>query len=466
MSATRSSTALVLLGVSVYLFSCQAPRFNQSAPLPFVSGSAAFYLQDTLRTDSTIVFSKEVILLPGAYILTEGTGKVVFTHPWIVLGGDPVFSTETAVEFLPGTLSEIYPGWFGANGMDHIDDTKAFQKALAIARAYENSVTIRLPIGQYRISRTLEVSADRYARKSIHWLGASMSNSGTLGSSLIWTGPKGGTLLRFSDLNQFCVNGIDFKSDPETYLQYNLEFKPYLFQAKIQHCHFSGAAGNGSANINLNQGDNLQVSEIEIDNCAFYGMTAPSPWLSPSAIVGGLANSKNFYITHSQFSGYDRAAIDIEVSDIVEVENNTFSRNAVDINCLLCGVYIANNYSEHSKAFFNSTLSTNPSFVTMVNNRFSGEPGDGYVIQNGMGHLVLINNFFGASGVGDDRNRIRWKDDPASFISSTGNFYKNASPSDPPFYNERNEPKQMNVRSFGDLGGGEGLRKVQLSSTH
>ena len=119
--------------------------------------------------------------------------------------------------------------------------------------------------------------------------------------------------------------------------------------------------------------------------------------LSQSAIRGGLANTKNFYITYCSFDAYHKSAVDIRTSDILTVEGCTFSNNETDITCELGGPYINSNYSEHSNSFFTSGFSSNLAFTYLIQNNFTGNPRDGYVIRDGSGSLVLLNNNFGGT---------------------------------------------------------------------
>ena len=246
----------------------------------------------------------------------------------------------------------------------------------------------------------------------------------------------------------------------------NIELRPNIYQLVIRNCTFKGCEGPNSVNININRGNNIQVSEIQIENCTFHGVaTKDVKFLTESAIAGGLANTKNFYIKNCSFLGYNKSAIDIDVSDAIVIENNTFAFNEIDISCMLCNSFIKSNYSERSRAFFLATSSSNLSFTTMIGNYFDGFPTDGYVIRDGAGCLFMVNNNFGGSGEEDDRNNIKWEHKPFNPIFSFGNFYNNTPQGQSPFFDRSNNQKREDVFSKGDIGGKNAGRKTKISTT-
>jgi hypothetical protein len=223
---------------------------------------------------------------------------------------------------------------------------------------------------------------------------------------------------------------------------------PYSYQIFLRNCSFGGCAGEGSANVNLNQGNNLQVSEIHFENCVFKGYIESSLWKTESAIIGGFANTKNFSFTYCSFLGYNQAAINLEVTDILRIDNCTFAHNKLDISCLVCNTLANNNYSEHSGSFFRTTVSDNISFTTLMNNCFYGSENNDYIITQGSGNLTLINNNFGGMGGTDLKNKVQWDSGKFSSVYSIGNYFRNDVLLAEPFQVDFINPGF--IKSFGD----------------
>jgi hypothetical protein len=325
-----------------------------------------------------VVFEKTVTIYPEAYISTTGNGKVTFNKGVNILGSSQVFDTDAEIEFGEGCLGTLNVGWFGARGYDREDDTDAFQKALAIASAMYNSVNVFVPIGKYYISRQLVVENRTPLNKSINLVGEAMSSSTNNGSSIIWNGTPGASMILIRNNYLNLIQSLDFAAETNREVKHNIELRPHLYQMEFRDCSFSGSAGPGSSNINLNEGSSVQVSEISLKNCLFRALTRDNKtWLTESAIKGGRANTKNFYFDKCSFLGYTVAAINIDISEIVNVNNSTFSHNQIDIVCMLCNMLATANYSEQSTSFFKSILSNNLAFTTMINNYFDGNRGGG-----------------------------------------------------------------------------------------
>jgi hypothetical protein len=219
-----------------------------------------------------------------------------------------------------------------------------------------------------------------------------------------------------------------------------------------------------SSNINLNEGSSVQVSEISVRNCVFRSKTVDNKnWLTESAIKGGKANTKNFYFEKCSFLGYTEAAINIEISDIISISNCAFAHNQVDIICLLCNLLATSNYSEQSRSFFKSTLSSNVAFTTLLNNFFDGNEEEDYVIPEGAGSLVLVNNNFGGSGGMDSTNLIKWDSRNISSIYSVGNFFRNDTSTFFPIQlNKMNTINADIIKSAGDKMGKDGATSIKL----
>jgi hypothetical protein len=431
----------------VLLQSCKTKQIYSTQSNPFEIKSEII-VNDMLELDS------RYIIYPTAFIKTAGKGKLVIKEPICILGKSQVFDTDINIDFKPFTISEIYPEWFGAKGYDQLDDTKAFKKVISVAKKCYNSLNILVSSGIFYISETLELENNANFIKSINLLGASMSTSSSNGSSLIWNGVKGGTLLKVSYLNLSRIENLDFGADQNNGLMYNIDLKPIISQLSIKNCSFAGCEGKGSTNISLNIGNGVQVSEITFENCSFRSKTLDGKnWLTDAAIGGGIDNVLNFYVKTCSFMGYQNAAVNIKNSSTMVVENSTFAYNDVDIKCMLCGLYASSNFSEHSKAFFQANSSSNYSSAFLINNYFTGDAIDGYVIRDGAGSLFLINNNFGGSGYDSGKFKIKWEERTPNPIFSFGNFFKNIQIDNTPFYNRSNQIKKNDIISTGDIGG-------------
>jgi hypothetical protein len=152
--------------------------------------------------------------------------------------------------------------------------------------------------------------------------------------------------------------------------------------------------------------------------------------------------------------GYADAAINLDVTEMLKVENCTFSLNGTDIVCLLCNTLASSNYSEGSSAFFRSTVSENVSFTTLMDNWYYGVAESDYFITGGNGSLILMNNSFGGYYINDLQNKINWNNNKVSHIYSIGNFYMNIPSVSNPFPSD-GVPNFIN--SFGDKIGSEFL---------
>jgi len=423
-------------------------------------------IRGLVEIEHETVFDKEVTIYPGAFISTHTNGKVIFNKRLNIIGDSQVFEAESDIEMKSNTLGTINVGWFGAKGDDSEDDTKAFQKALELASVFNNSVTIFVPTGQYYIKQTLVIENRIPINKSINLVGEAMSSSTNQGSSLIWNGPPGESMILMRNNYLNFVQYIDFASEYKCELKSNIVLRYQIYQMEFRDCSFSGCAGLGSSNIDLNAGNSDQVSEISFINCIFRGKTYDNTtWQTSAAVKGGKANTKDIYFEKCSFLGYNESAINIEISEVLYVSNSTFAHNQTDIICLLCGALLTSNYSEQSKSFYRSTVSTNLAFTTMINNYFDGCPSEDYVITNGAGSLVLINNNFGGSGGLDSVNLIRWDNKNISSIYSMGNYFRNHSAVHSPFVIEGPGPERSGfVQSYGDKMGKDGLDCRQIIS--
>ncbi len=423
-------------------------------PASLLISNSKIIIQGSLNVYSDTTFDNEVVIMPQAYISTYGSSNILFLKRVTVIGSSHVFDSGSNISFGNGVISVLNPCWFGANGWDDADDTPAFKKAISLAKFAKSNVNILVSVGRYIIKEQLVLENEIPNEKAINLIGESISGNTIYGSCLQWHGAKDATMLQMNNLTQSRIENIEFTSYSTTFLKHNVKLLPAVNQISFNNCSFNGCKGNGSANVNLNKGNNAQVSEISFDDCVFRGLTMDNEnWLTESAVVGGLANTKNFYFRKCSFLGYKLAAINIDITEILNIENCTFSVNDLDILCSLCNSHIVSNYSEQSKAFFASGSSMNISYTTMMNNYFDGHSDDDFVIREGSGNLVLINNSFGGTGWNDQVNRINWKENELSSITSIGNFYRNAPQDSIPFYTNNGSKTRIYFTSLNDIYG-------------
>lgn len=434
---SRINRALILGVIMSLLFATHGIAKDTSYVRPspaIVESDNMIVIRGQVSYREVITFDKEVTIYPEAYISTTGSGKIIFNKRVNVLGSSQVFDTQAQIKFSEGCIGTLNVAWFGAKGYDKGDDTRSFQKALGIASGLSNVVNIFVPIGQYYITEQLVLENTPSLNKPINLIGEGMSSSTNDGSSLIWNGNTGASMILVRNNYHNLIQSLDFAAEPGHELKHNIELRSQIYLMEIKDCSFSGSAGLGSANVNLNDGSSSQVSEISFRNCAFRGKTVDNvTWMTGSAVKGGKANTKNFYFEKCSFLGYNEAAINIEISDIVDIRNCTFSLNELDISCLLCGLLATSNYSEQSKSFLKGTNSDNLAFTTLVNNFFDGHPAEDFVITGGSGSLVIINNDFGGNGGIDSTNLIRWDSRNISSVYSVGNFFRNGTSATNPF---------------------------------
>ena len=464
-SINRSAAIWILIGVVTG--SCVTAKVQTTTnQLPAISETAnMIVIRGAVNYQEPITLDKEVTIYPEAFISTTGNGRIIFTKRVNILGSSQVFDAQAHIRFGEGCIGTLNVAWFGARGYDKDDDTKAFQKAIGMASGLSNSVNVFVPVGKYMITEQLVLENTLPLNKSINLIGEGMSSSTNDGSSIIWNGPPGASMILVRNNYHNLIQSLDFAAEPEHELKHNIELRSQIYLMEIRDCSFSGSAGSGSANVNLNEGSSVQVSEISFRNCVFRGKTVDNKtWTTGSAVIGGKANTKNFYFEKCSLLGYNEAAINIEISDIVNVSNCAFALNEIDISCLLCGLLATSNYSEQSKSFFKGTNSNNLAFTTLVNNFFDGHPAEDFVITSGSGSLVVINNNFGGNGGIDSINLIRWDSRNISSVFSVGNFFRNgASTTDPFVFSGRNATNPEIFKSVMDKIGGDGptARKVK-----
>jgi hypothetical protein len=94
---------------------------------------------------------------------------------------------------------------FGAKGNGAVDDTDAMQQAIDAARAWGKRAVVYLPGGQYKITRTLQVSGGNYSISGIGFR-----------SILQWGGEKTGEMLRVHQPQGVLLEHFDLEGPPET----------------------------------------------------------------------------------------------------------------------------------------------------------------------------------------------------------------------------------------------------------
>jgi hypothetical protein len=455
---------------SIYLMVCCG--FSSCTKKGYPSGTVKSEYRDdrfiiidhhVLVTEEQI-FDKEIILYPGAFLETSGNGKIVFTKPFSILGQYQVFDKNINIQFDKGIVSVFNPVWFGANGYDDEDDTEAIAKLFEIVSRLQNAVRIEIPIGKFILSQQITIESALAEKAIIHIQGVSNSNSGISGSSFVWQGESNESMVKIRNVSNSVFENLDFNAMPGKYPRHNLELRPFSNQISFQKCSFGGCAGEGSANVNLNDGSDLQVSEIVFDNCMFRGVISNDK-ITSHGVIGGWANTKDFYFRNCSFGAYAGEALKFTTTDVLMVEGCSFFENDVDISCGTCKSYLVSNYSEGSAAFWSATASSNFNATTMINNQYTGVPKDQFVIRDGSGTLVLINNNFGTGNYNAEENRIRWEENEFSMIYSIGNVFKNSDTTRTVFFNRSNIPFNVRyIESIGDLGGvlGEGRKKLEI----
>lgn len=446
---------VVWLSISIGCVSVHQQNLS-SYSTPLVETEQQVIFRGRVDIENETIFRKEVIIYPEAFIRTKGRGKITFEKSVSVLGNSQVFDTNVNLVFNRNTIGHFNVNWFGAKGYDQEDDTPALTAVLALAARQDNSINVVIPIGKYYIREQLKVENIAGLNKTINLVGEGISNSTNQGSSLIWNGSKGGVMVLMRNNYLNLVQSLDFAAEPGHEVQSNVELRYQIYQMEFRDCSFSGSAGTEAANINLNDGQSDQVSEISFRNCIFRGKTEDNvTWQTSSAIKGGKANTKNIFFEKCSFLGYTNAAINLEVAELLHVNNCTFALNTTDIICLLCSTLATSNYSEQSQTFFEGTNSGNLAFTTMLNNYFDGHPDSDNVITNGSGSLVLINNNFGGNGGVDSVNLVKWIPKNISSIFSIGNFFRNDSSVTSPFLFQGQE--SFDVHSTGDKMGQDGV---------
>ncbi len=466
----KSRYEQLVIGVFIIMLvaGCVSAKIQTSTtnqPSALTETPAMIVIRGPVSFNDDVKFEKEVTIYPEALITTTGNAMVTFTKRVNVIGSSQVFDEEALIQFGDGCIGTLNVCWFGAKGYDWMDDTKPFQKVLRLASGLINSVNVYIPVGKYLISDQLVLENSAGENKAINLIGEGMSSSTNNGSSMIWFGAPGESMILVRNNYFNLIQSLDFAAETNREVKHNIELRPHIYQMEFRDCSFSGSAGPGSSNINLNEGSSVQVSEISIKNCHFHGLTRDhKTWLTESAIRGGRANTKNFYFDKCSFLGYKLAAINIEVSEIVNIHNSTFSHNGTDIVCLLCNLLATANYSERSKSFFKSTESSNLAFTTLINNFFDGDPEEDYAITKGAGSLLLMNNNFGGNGGVDSTNLIRWDSRNISSIYSVGNYFRNDSTVLNPFQLSQIHPDSIDIfKSFGDKIGRDGASSKKLN---
>lgn len=141
--------------------------------------------EQVLRDDLVIPRTVAITIMKGGMIVRRAPAKLTINGAFDA-GMYQVFEgfESGGLRFGPGSISEIYPQWFGAAGDGTTDDSEAFNALAAslppygaIYNNYANGVypTIKIPQGNYALATTWNLSFRNdlviYADGSLKWIG-------------------------------------------------------------------------------------------------------------------------------------------------------------------------------------------------------------------------------------------------------------------------------------------------------
>lgn len=115
----------------------------------------------SLTADRTI--TKSITYLENSVTLTAGFKFILTGH--FTAGTYKCFDTVNTVKFAAGVTEQVLPQWFGAIGSGAVDDSGAFNAALASLKyvisvnRYTPTAKLFVPSGQYLISSSLDCTA-------------------------------------------------------------------------------------------------------------------------------------------------------------------------------------------------------------------------------------------------------------------------------------------------------------------
>lgn len=191
--------------------------------------------------------------------------------------------------------------------------------AFSYARNNNQSITLYIPKGRYRIYQTIEF--DFGISVTVNIVGEAVSGRGS-GSAFIWCGENGGTMFRFRSMFQPRIENIDFfgRDGSGNIAKYLIHFEwvkdGLTSLVSFRKCSFLSVAGKGSACINMNATGPLEITSRQCDestweDCYFggYGYGNSEGLQSSHAVLIGGNNTKNFAFYHNHMIGFSDSII-------------------------------------------------------------------------------------------------------------------------------------------------------------
>ncbi|MGC9004926.1 MAG: glycosyl hydrolase family 28-related protein [bacterium] len=252
--------AIILNGSPVLIFDCE---FSNPPP----KGPAIKIIRDDQRVilcGNRIKGMNELIeKAPHSLVVEvpEGTVKP--------LRLSPVRSVIPKRVLIPQKVFDVKVD-FGAKGDGIADDTQAIQSAIEAARKYGRFAIAYLPSGNYKVSKTLNISGANY------FFGGTGFRTG-----IFWAGEKGGTILKVEGATNVIIENIaighhDFpagdnaedilhlSSGKGSYVRYNRVFLFGCYQKKpfLKGLHLKGLGQKDFVDVLHLQG-NIRIEDCE-----------------------------------------------------------------------------------------------------------------------------------------------------------------------------------------------------------
>jgi len=314
-----------------------------------------------------------------------------------------------------------FPSWtnvktaYGAVGDGRADDTAALRRALAELGTTGHSPVLFLPAGHYRITDTL-IFAHQI------WLSVIGEDPDT--TSIVWDGPRGGTMLLVNGIAYSRINRLTFDGRRTAAVAVEQSFDNLA-------PHFD--TGNEYADdvfmdveFGIHGGfKDFGFAETSIMRARFLRNTT-------AAVAVGNFNALDIWVWHSVFEDCAVGVTNNPGAGNYHVYGSVFRRSGLaDLSMQNTGGFSARgNYSVGSRAFFVSGPSINhPASIeiqgnTIIDSRDTtairlGNQGPGLLIDN------TIRSLPGAQGA-----VVWWKSAFGSDVTSVGNTFTVASPFD------------------------------------
>lgn len=368
---------------------------------------------------------------------------------------------DTTVDFINfKAANDVFSThWYGSKGDQTNDDTTAVQKTFDTIIANNKNIDIYFPIGNYKITSTITATFNATFCPKIF---GAQKGRGNAGSTLLWYGSAGGTMMKFKnfkstsfeDLDLTGNNGTGFPTFPKYVFHIEVDGASSLFSYFInfKNCSFSACGGTDSACLNLNgtgSYTNYQCSEITFEHCAINGNGFSAPTPSGYGIIVGGFNTKDFYINNCNIQGFNQAFFkSIADAGVVTSRNNLITGCVVNFD-LSNGTHFQSigDYTENGgmllKAANGNTVSNyNIQNYYWASDNYGGvNPGlpetQEYII-TGRGQLTIIGSAFesGATFI----PKINWECDLGiSSLTCIGCTFANIREGVSPFYSSGNE---------------------------